>query len=228
MRVVISGSSGLIGRSLAAALGARGDDVTVAGPPAPGRRRGAVGPRGAGSIDAGALEGADAVVHLAGAGIGDKRWSAGPPTEILSSRVKSTTLLAADPGRARTAPGRARERIGRRLLRRPGRRGADRGQRGRGRGSWPRCAGPGRTPPAPPTQAGDPGRPPALGGGALAARRSARTQLPLFRAGLGGQARNRPAVVQLDLARRRSRRHPPRPRRRRRSWSASTPRPRRR
>ncbi|HLM96249.1 MAG TPA: TIGR01777 family oxidoreductase, partial [Acidimicrobiales bacterium] len=40
------------------------------------------------------LDGADAVVHLAGAGIGDKRWSATRRQEIVSSRVQSTALLA--------------------------------------------------------------------------------------------------------------------------------------
>ncbi len=93
MRVVISGSSGLIGRSVAAALGARGDVVTslVRRPPTTGEAR--WDPE-AQSIDAGALEGADAVVHLAGAGIGDRRWSAARRREIVSSRVQATTLLA--------------------------------------------------------------------------------------------------------------------------------------
>src|SRR5271163_5321114 len=93
MRVVISGSSGLIGRSVGAALAGRGDDVTrlVRRPPAPGEAR---WDPGTGTIDAGALEGADAVVHLAGAGIGDKRWSTARRAELVSSRVQATTLLA--------------------------------------------------------------------------------------------------------------------------------------
>ncbi len=93
MRVVISGASGLIGASVVTALRARGDDVTplVRRTPAAGEAR---WDPAAGSIDTGALEGADAVVHLAGAGIGDKRWSAARRHEILSSRVQSTSLLA--------------------------------------------------------------------------------------------------------------------------------------
>ncbi len=93
MRVVVSGSTGLIGRSVVAALGARGDAVTplVRRPPTEDEAR--WDPL-AGTIDAGALEGADAVVHLAGAGIGDKRWSAARRREIVSSRVQSTALLA--------------------------------------------------------------------------------------------------------------------------------------
>ncbi len=93
MRVVVAGSSGLIGRSLVAGLRARGDEVTalVRRPPAAGEAR---WDPATGSIDAGALEGAGAVVNLAGAGIGDKRWSAARRHEIVSSRVQGTTLLA--------------------------------------------------------------------------------------------------------------------------------------
>ncbi len=93
MRVMMSGASGLIGASVINALRTRGDDVTplVRRPPGPGEAR---WDPAAGSIDSGALEGADAVVHLAGAGIGDKRWSATRRQEIVSSRVRSTSLLA--------------------------------------------------------------------------------------------------------------------------------------
>lgn len=48
----------------------------------------------AGVLDACALSGADAVVHLAGAGIGDHRWTDTYRREILDSRVRSTELLA--------------------------------------------------------------------------------------------------------------------------------------
>jgi hypothetical protein len=93
MRVVVSGSSGLIGRSVVSELRARGDEVTplVRRSPAAGEAR---WDPTSGSIDAGALEGADAVVHLAGAGIGDKRWSTARRLEIVSSRVQATSLLA--------------------------------------------------------------------------------------------------------------------------------------
>jgi uncharacterized protein (TIGR01777 family) len=47
-----------------------------------------------GEIDASVIDGADAVIHLSGAGIGDKRWSNSYKREILDSRVKSTKLLA--------------------------------------------------------------------------------------------------------------------------------------
>lgn len=47
-----------------------------------------------GTLDSQALEGCDAVVHLAGAGIGDKRWSAERKQELADSRIRSTHLLA--------------------------------------------------------------------------------------------------------------------------------------
>ncbi len=48
----------------------------------------------AGELPAADLEGVDAVIHLAGAGIGDKRWTAARKQEIFDSRTKGTDLLA--------------------------------------------------------------------------------------------------------------------------------------
>jgi uncharacterized protein (TIGR01777 family) len=45
-------------------------------------------------IDAAALEGIDGVVHLAGAGIGDRRWTEQHKARVLDSRVRGTRLLA--------------------------------------------------------------------------------------------------------------------------------------
>ena len=93
MKVAITGSSGLIGSSLAGAL--RGAGHT----PVPLVRHGAPGPGevawdpDAGTIHAAGLEGVDAVVNLAGAGIGDERWSDERKRLILESRTKSTDLL---------------------------------------------------------------------------------------------------------------------------------------
>src|SRR6478735_1980458 len=94
MDVAVTGSHGLIGTALCAVLADSGHRVirvvrsgataadTIAWDPA------------AGSIDAGAFEGVDAVVNLAGAGIGDKRWTDARKQLILESRTRGTRLLA--------------------------------------------------------------------------------------------------------------------------------------
>ena len=103
MRVVVTGSSGLIGTALIEALRARGDEVTclVRRTPAAGEAR--WDPDG-GQVDAAALEGHDAVVHLAGAGIGDHRWTEDHKRAVLDSRVKGTTLLAETVARLSNKP----------------------------------------------------------------------------------------------------------------------------
>ncbi|MEU4739614.1 TIGR01777 family oxidoreductase [Actinosynnema sp. NPDC023658] len=95
MRVVIAGSSGLIGTSLVAALrGAEHEVLRLVR-----RRPSAPDERGwdppAGRIDAGALDGVDAVVNLCGAGVGDKRWSDARKQVLLDSRTVPTEVLAA-------------------------------------------------------------------------------------------------------------------------------------
>jgi uncharacterized protein (TIGR01777 family) len=94
MKVAITGSSGLIGTALTASLRADGHQVVrlVRRPP------GAADeirwdPRAA---DAGnpVLTGVSACVHLAGAGVGDHRWTAAYKAEIRSSRVLGTRALA--------------------------------------------------------------------------------------------------------------------------------------
>ena len=47
-----------------------------------------------GTVDLAALEGTDAVVHLAGAGVGDHRWTSAYKAEILRSRVLGTQTIA--------------------------------------------------------------------------------------------------------------------------------------
>jgi len=93
MDVAITGSSGLIGTALRAALTEAGHRPIriVRRDPAPGEIQWDVD---AGSIDAASLEGVDAVVHLAGAGIGDKRWNDDYKKVILDSRTKGTALIA--------------------------------------------------------------------------------------------------------------------------------------
>jgi uncharacterized protein (TIGR01777 family) len=93
MRIAITGSRGLIGSSLAPLLRSQGHEVVriVRGRAQPDE----IGwnPE-AGTLDAAALCGVDGVVHLAGAGVGDHRWSASYKRTILSSRVDGTTTLA--------------------------------------------------------------------------------------------------------------------------------------
>lgn len=95
MKIAISGASGLIGTALARSLRLDGHDVLplVRRPVSEGEQAVRWDPA-AGTIDAAALEGIDGVANLAGAGIGDKRWSDAYKREVLESRTKGTDLLA--------------------------------------------------------------------------------------------------------------------------------------
>ena len=93
MDIVISGSSGLIGTALVAALTDAGHRPVRLVRREPSGDEIRWDPE-AGSIDATSLEGMDGVVHLAGAGIGDHRWTDEYKLEILRSRTKSTVLLS--------------------------------------------------------------------------------------------------------------------------------------
>ncbi len=95
LRVLVTGASGLIGGALTAFLESGGHEVVrlVRGQPASDREI-AWDPAG-GAIDAVALEGFDAVVHLAGENIGAGRWTAARRRRIRESRVASTGLLCA-------------------------------------------------------------------------------------------------------------------------------------
>ena len=107
MDVAVTGSSGLIGTALVAALRADGHEVirlVRAGPGAadaivwdPHADRGGLDPR--------SLDGVAAVVHLAGAGLADKRWTPGYQAEIRDSRVQGTRALAGALAAMATPPG---------------------------------------------------------------------------------------------------------------------------
>jgi uncharacterized protein (TIGR01777 family) len=96
MDVAITGASGVIGGSLARRLEADGHRVIrLVRPQTHPRVHDAVAwDPAVGTIDAGGLNGIDAVVHLAGAGIGDRRWTEARKREILRSRTDGTSLLA--------------------------------------------------------------------------------------------------------------------------------------
>jgi uncharacterized protein (TIGR01777 family) len=93
MKIALTGSRGLIGSSLAPHLRAQGHEVIriVRGRAAAGE---VLWDPTSGAIDAAKLHGLEAAVHLAGAGIGDRRWSPGYKQVILSSRVDGTSTLA--------------------------------------------------------------------------------------------------------------------------------------
>ena len=95
MRVVVTGSSGLIGQALCALLSGHGHDVVrvVRRPVRPGELALRWDPE-VGTIDSGGLEGVDAVINLAGAGIGDHRWNDTRKRVLIESRTRSTALLA--------------------------------------------------------------------------------------------------------------------------------------
>lgn len=95
MRILVTGASGFLGRQMVAALGRQRHEVLRL-------TRGALDPAdprllrwdpGRGRIDAGALEGLDAVIHLAGEGISDARWTEAGKQKLRDSRVQGTRLL---------------------------------------------------------------------------------------------------------------------------------------
>ena len=94
MRVLVTGASGLIGSSLRRSWEQDGTEVVSLVRREPGNDLERRWNPASGELDPADLEGFDAVVHLAGAGIGDRRWSDSRKKEILDSRVDGTTLLA--------------------------------------------------------------------------------------------------------------------------------------
>ena len=97
MDIAITGSGGLIGTALTKALTDRGDRVlslTRSADKAKGDPDTAYWSPTDGAIDAAALEGLDAVIHLAGEPIAAKRWTTDQKAKLLDSRTEGTTLIA--------------------------------------------------------------------------------------------------------------------------------------
>ncbi|MGD8700245.1 MAG: TIGR01777 family oxidoreductase [Gemmatimonadales bacterium] len=92
--VAIAGASGLIGRNLTAFLSTGGHQVRrlVRRQPQPGTREIYWNPR-LGDLDAGGLDGLDAVIHLSGRNLAAWRWTPAIKREIEYSRVASTHFL---------------------------------------------------------------------------------------------------------------------------------------
>lgn len=102
MRVVITGSSGLVGRRLASDLESEGHEVVrvTRTPKGPGEVRWDPSAR---TLDGGAIEGADAIVHLAGETVG-QRWTSAARARILESRVDGTRTIAEVAARLASPP----------------------------------------------------------------------------------------------------------------------------
>jgi uncharacterized protein (TIGR01777 family) len=95
MLILVTGSSGLVGTAVVDALTAAGHESIVLVRRAPHASEAAVQwDPAAGTIDATGLEGVEGVVHLAGEGIAERRWTDAQKSRILRSRTDGTTLLA--------------------------------------------------------------------------------------------------------------------------------------
>ncbi len=92
--VAVTGASGLIGTALVSQLRADGYEVKKLVRRATRSNDEVSWNPTLGEIDLASLAGTDAIVHLAGAGVGDKRWSAAYKSEILNSRLLGTTTIA--------------------------------------------------------------------------------------------------------------------------------------
>src|SRR5882757_1959429 len=94
MRIAVTGSSGLIGTALRLRLSADGHQLfrLVRRPPVESGEIGWDPVRG--EIDPGALDGLDAVINLAGAGIGDRRWTRRRRALIRDSRLQGTATIS--------------------------------------------------------------------------------------------------------------------------------------
>jgi len=93
-RVAITGASGLIGGALSAFLSARGDDILHLVRREPRTPYEVGWDPAARNLLPGKLSGVEAVVHLAGAGVGDHRWTSAYKQKIFDSRVNGTATIA--------------------------------------------------------------------------------------------------------------------------------------
>ena len=109
MKIVVAGGSGFLGGALTARLARDGHDICIlsrAASHAPAARVSFVAwtPDGTSGSWASVVDGADAVVNLAGTGMADKRWTPARKRELVSSRLQSTQSLVAAVRVARQRP----------------------------------------------------------------------------------------------------------------------------
>lgn len=89
MKILITGGTGFIGQALQKQLRESGHQVVILS-----RRGGDFHWNPAkGEMESSALDGVDAIIHLAGAGIAEKRWTDARKEELIQSRVQSSRLL---------------------------------------------------------------------------------------------------------------------------------------
>jgi uncharacterized protein (TIGR01777 family) len=94
MRILLAGASGFLGTRLAERLRAAGHDLTrLVRHPAQTAEEATWKPS-SGQLDQAVVAGADAVINLAGVGVGDKRWNARYKSQIRSSRVDTAGTIA--------------------------------------------------------------------------------------------------------------------------------------
>jgi uncharacterized protein len=93
-RIAITGSSGLIGTALVGHLKSEGHTVQRLVRRAPVAVDEVTWDPYSGYVDLSALEGVDAIIHLAGVPVADKRWTKKYKAEILNSRLMGTTTIA--------------------------------------------------------------------------------------------------------------------------------------
>jgi uncharacterized protein (TIGR01777 family) len=94
MRIAVTGASGLIGSALAESLTASSHEVVRLVRHEPRSAGEARWDPAAGTVDAAGLEGCRAIVHLAGAPIGARRWTDARKKELRDSRVLGTAAIA--------------------------------------------------------------------------------------------------------------------------------------